>query len=581
MKRLQKLKPKVRIQNDFYVLDTETGYRKKGKIHYKLEGRPETFIFGAIVGNNFTKVIHSVEEFRQELLDPRYKGKKVFAHNADYDLNTLYGSIYDMDPEAIFNGKFIRASNGNAIFADSLNILGASVKKIGEMMGKEKQELGNHQMVSKMVNGLPPEKDINYCIRDCEIVWDALLMMFEEAGDIKITQASLSMTYYRRFHQPFTIEHNHNTKWFWDSYYGGRTECFKIGQTYARMIDVNSMYPDQMRNQKFPNPKYLKRDKCVKPINFLRRYLPYYEGCVQMTVEHKDNWIGYLPVKMNGKLCFPTGTFSGCWNFNEVRFALDHGMIEILSIEHVVYANAMESPFISYIDTLYEKRYSVTNPFHIYRIKIYMNSLYGKFAQKIQSEAIYLDDMGKHIELIEKHQREGTFLKLDIFNSERVDAFLIIKTSKNFSLSYSIPSFASYITSGARVKLLSKLVEMESKRPVYCDTDSIAFEVDTYFDNNKKLGEWSKEEKILTEIRGLKNYSFVLDGELEHKIKGVPKKAVRLSENTFEYTSVIKTKEALRRNMDAGVEVKRTKVLTNKYDKRIVLENGETKPINL
>ena len=69
------------------------------------------------------------------------------------NLNTLY----DMDPEAIFNGKFIRASNGNA---DSLNILGASVKKIGEMMDKEKQELDNHQMVSKMVNGLPPEKDI-------------------------------------------------------------------------------------------------------------------------------------------------------------------------------------------------------------------------------------------------------------------------------------------------------------------------------------------------------------------------------------------------------------------------------------
>ena len=581
MKRLQKLKPKVKIQNDFYVLDTETGYRKKDKIHYSFIGQPEGFIFGAIVGNNFTKVFHDLEELKTELLDERYKGKKVFAHNAEYDLNTLYGNIYDMDPEAIFNGKFISASNGNCQFADSMNILGASVKRIGAMMGKEKQELGSHQMVSKMVNGLPPAKDINYCIRDCEIVWDALLMMFEEASDIKITQASLSMTYYRRFHQPFTIEHNDNTRYFWESYFGGRTECFKIGPTHARIIDVNSMYPDRMRNEVFPNPKYLKKSMYVKPVDFLRRYLPYFEGCVKMKIRHKNVWIGYLPVKIEGKLCFPVGEFSGCWNFNEIRYALEAGVIEILNIEYVVYSQAMKSPFVSYIDELYDKRYSVQDLFHIYRIKIYMNSLYGKFAQKIQTEAIYLDNVANHIDLIQEHQREGTFLKLDVFNALRSDAFLIVKTKKNFSLNYSIPSFASYITSGARIKLLDQLVKMESKRPVYCDTDSIAFEVETFFPDTKQLGAWSMEKKIITEVRGLKNYSYISGDEIENKIKGVPRKAKQLSKNTFQYKSVMKTKEALRRQMDPGKEVLRTKILTNKYTKRIVLNDGQTKPIEL
>ena len=581
MKRLQKLKPKVKIQNDFYVLDTETGYRKKGKIHYSFIGQPEGFIFGAIVGNNFTKVFHDLEELKTELLDERYKGKKVFAHNAEYDLNTLYGNIYAMDPEAIFNGKFISASNGNCQFADSMNILGASVKRIGAMMGKEKQELGSHQMVSKMVNGLPPARDINYCIRDCEIVWDALLMMFEEASDIKITQASLSMTYYRRFHQPFTIEHNENTKYFWESYFGGRTECFKIGPTHSRIIDVNSMYPDRMRNEVFPNPKYLKKSMYVKPIDFLRRYLPYFEGCVKMKVRHKSVWLGYLPVKIEGKLCFPVGEFLGCWNFNEIRYALEAGVIEILNIEYVVYSQAMKSPFISYIDELYDKRYSVQDLFHIYRIKIYMNSLYGKFAQKIQTEAIYLDNVANHIDLIQEHQRAGTFLKLDVFNALRPDAFLIVKTKKNFSLNYSIPSFASYITSGARIKLLDQLIKMESKRPVYCDTDSIAFEVETFFPDTKKLGAWSMEEKIITEVRGLKNYSCISGDEMENKIKGIPKKHTQLSKNTFQYKSVMKTKEALRRQMDPGKEVLRTKILTNKYTKRIVLNDGQTKPIEL
>lgn len=581
MKRLQKLKPKVRIQNDFYVLDTETGYRKNGKIHYKLDGRPESFIFGAIYGHNFTKVFHDLEEIKTELLDERYKGKNVFAHNAEYDLNTIYGCIYDIDPEAIFNGKFIRATNGNCIFADSLNILGASVQIIGAMMGKEKQQLGNKQMTSKMVDGLPPNKDIKYCIRDCEIVWDALLMMFEEASDIKITQASLSMTYYRRFHQPFNIEHNYNTKYFWDSYFGGRTECFKIGKTHARIIDVNSMYPDRMRNEVFPNPKYLKKVMYVKTQDFLRRYLYEFEGCVRMKVTHKKTWIGYLPVKIKGKLCFPVGELEGCWNFNEIRYALEQDVIEIKNIEWVVYSKPMESPFVSYIDTLYDKRYSVQDLFHIYRIKIYMNSLYGKFAQKIQTESIYLDNIGNHLDLITQHQRDGTFIKLDMFNQERLDAFLVVKSSKNFSLSYSIPSFASYITSGARVKLLSKLVEMKSKKPVYCDTDSIAFEVPTYFEDTKALGAWSLEEKIITDVRGLKNYAYISNDKLENKIKGVPRKAAQVDANTFTYTSVLRTKEALRRNMDPGQNIKRTKILTNKYTKRIVLDDGETKPIEL
>lgn len=583
MKVLRKLKPKVTMQRDYYVFDTETGIIKNTKIHYKLGSTPDRFIFGVIYGYNYTRVIKSIQEFKKVLLEDRFKNKYVFAHNLEYDLGTLYGNIFNMDKEAIFNGRLISATNGNCLFADSLNIFRTSVKKIGEMMGKEKKQLGNHQLISKLVKGDIPAKDINYCIRDCEIIWDALFQIFEEASDIKITQASLSMTYYRRFFQPFDIQHNKHTEYFRSSYYGGRTEAFKLGNTNAAIIDVNSMYPDQMRNLKFPNPKFLKQELNIPVKRFLSRYINQYEGCARIKLTHKDFWIGFLPYRTKGKLCFPIGEFEGWYNFNEIRFALEHDMISIDKVYCAVYAEAMNSPFVDYVDTLYLKRYSVDNDFHVYRVKVYMNSLYGKFAQKIDTNHIYLDNVADHIELIQDHQKKGTFIKIDVFNDRRNDAFLVVKNSKNFNLSYSIPSFASYITSGGRIKLLKELLKLGNNNPVYCDTDSIAYEIETPGDYgySKKLGDWSKERKIITEVRGLKNYSYMLDNELHSKIKGVPKKAEQTGVNTFEYMNLVRTKEALRRNIEAGQHIKRTKVISGKYDKRIVFENGETEPIKL
>lgn len=581
MERLMRLRPKVKLHTDFYVFDTETGNIKDGKIKYELNARPESFLFGVIYGHNFTKVIYSVEDFQNELKDPRYKNKKVFAHNAEYDLNVLYGNIYDMDAEAIFNGRFIRATNGNCIFADSMNIYKASVKKIGAMLGLNKQKLGDDNLTSSLDGKKIPAKDINYCIRDCEIVYEALIRIFEDAGDIKITQASLSLTYFRRYHQPFNIDHNHNTSYFWNSYYGGRTEAFKLGDTHATVYDVNSMYPDRMKNTVFPNPKYLKKETCVKPKNFINRYLYNFEGCIHATVIHKDNWIGFLPVKYEGKLCFPTGVLTGWWNFNEIRFALERGVIEITQINTVVYGEPMESIFKGFVDTLYLKRYQTDNELEIFRIKIFMNSLYGKFAQRINTETIYLDNVEKHLDLIHEHQRKKTLIKLMPFNSERSDAFLVVKSKNNYSLKYSIPSFSSYITSAARLVLLEKLLEWENFKPVYCDTDSIFLEIDPKITTSKKLGDWGKENKIVTNISGLKNYSYIENSEEIRKIKGVPKYAKQIEKNTFEYYNLIKTKEALRRQIDPGVKIKRTKVLRNKYTKRIVLDNGETEPIKL
>ncbi len=599
MKVLQRLKPRVKLLTDFYVFDVETGYDapycnlpreenidgntiiRRG-IQWWLHGRPETFKYGVIYGKNYTKIFYSLDELKLELLTKRFKNKKVFAHNATYDLTTIYGNIFTLDKQAIFTGsRFISCTNGNCIFADSMNIfVGQSVKKIGEQLGTKKAELGESLWSE---NGIT-FKEINYCIRDCEIVWDALVRSFEFAGDIKITQASLSMTYFRRHHQLYNIEHNENTAYFWDSYYGGRTEAFKIGKTHASVIDVKSMYPDQMKKLSFPNPKFLKVATNVNTKIFTQRFLPYYEGCLYAEVFHEPIWCGLLPVKREGKLLFPVGNLSGCWNFNEFRFALSTGYIKIKNISKIVYAERMASPFAEFVDQLFMLKTKAElegNDFWRDLYKRYVNSLYGKFAQKIDEESIYIENIEKQYDLILEYQKKGLFKKLSLFNASRLDAFLIIGSQKNISINYSIPSFASYITSGARAKIAEKLLALEKNKVVYCDTDSIFMENTFGVKEENFLGGWSFEDKIVTEIRGLKNYKFIKEGKNYHRLKGVPVKAKKLTENSYQYFNLIKTKESLRRNLDAGVLVERRKEIKGLYTKRIVLENGDTLPIIL
>lgn len=579
-KTLWKLKPKVKLLTDFFVLDTETGTRTKDGIQWGLRAQPDAFIFGVIYGHNFSKILYSVDDFKNELNDTRYKNKWVFMHNAEYDLGVLFGNIIsDLDPNAIFNGKFISATNGNCRFADSTNIFGKiGLAEIGRMIGIEKPMLGNDTLFSKELG--PAE--INRCMEDCHILFDALVQMFEFAGDIKITQASLSMTYFRRFHQPYNITHNENTSYFWNSYYGGRTECFKMGKTHSQVIDINSSYPFAMKHCRFPNPGFLKHSVNVPVKRFLEYFLIHYEGCANVEVLHPEKTFGFLPLKVDGKLLFPCGKFSGYWNFNELRFAIEHG-IKILKVYDVVYAESMPSPFESYVDSLYKQRFETDNPFEIYRIKIFMNSLYGKFAQRITEESIYIENVDNSIELIKEYQAKNLFLKLQMFNTERNDAFLIVKSLMGKSISYAIPSFSSYITSFARIHLLKKLLEMEKFRPVYCDTDSIFYELpDLSFKDSKELGGWKIEGKIVTEIQGLKNYKFYKVDKPQteiHRIKGVPTKALKTGPNSFEYSNLIKTKEGLRRNLDSGVLTKRIKEISGKYTKRIVLKDGQTKPI--
>lgn len=583
-----------KIRKKFFVFDCETFTR---------DARPEGFGVCCMYGLNYKKVFHTIEAFKEEVFSGAFRNKYIFCHWGEFDLNVIFGNIKKgLDREAIFNGsRFIIASKDKVMFADSTNIYpGTKVKQLGEILGIEKLEMDDR--FGKGKRFAVSEKEIEYCYRDCEIVWLALEKIFTTVQSVRPTLASLSLLYYQRFYMPFNFAYNKLSIRFFDSYYGGRVEAFHIGQTNSHKYDINSMYPYVMSYATFPNPKFVTVSQS-KDVKSLMYDLKYYEGQATIKVKHKKNTFGFLPVKKDSKLIFPNGTFSGTWCFPEIRLALKHKAIEILEVTEVLCSYPMESPFKKFSTELYQKRLSATG-IEKTNLKLILNSLYGKWGQREKFKEIYFEKMP--LDFIDLLQENKIPYEIKTFNKDREDCYLHvfspIKTNADYTKItidpdgfktkiHSIPVFSSYITSYARCYLQENILKYKKYSLTYTDTDCIAAEKEIPLKDSMELGEFKKEKEMLMAIYGNKNYEEMKDGKIHRKIKGIPKTATNLA-NTFsiktkiqnindsyEYSSMVKTKRAIRQDKTAGIWELTTKALTNNYTKRKVLKNGRTAPL--
>lgn len=570
LKRQPDQKRIEKIKNDFFVLDTETT---------KLEPLKENFVFGVLYGFNYQKIFYTIEEFLTEIKKKKFSKKYIFAHNAEFDLLVLFGNLYKyMDQSAVFNGKFISAKYDNITFADSLNIFPASVEKIGQTVGLKK--LNNEKVKSEgLTKDNITSEDIEYCIRDCEIVFDALLKIFEYVGCIKLTLSSLSLYNFRNKFLENDIIFSELVDEFYNSYYGGRTEVFKLGNCFpTNVFDINSIYPYVMSYMKFPDIRTLKKEIKID-LKYFDYVLKNYEGCAKVSIEHFNHYFGFLPFKTD-KLLFPIGKFTGTWNFNELRYAIKNNIIKVLQVHEIVYSNPVKSPFTKFVEYHYNKRLQAENELEKLIEKLLQNSLYGRFAMRMKYTTTYYEDIP--FELVDELDKTEKFYSLKVFSELRNDCFLITENEKMKNSFFSIPTFSSYITSEARIVLLKSLLENDYNKIVYCDTDSVFLQGNFNGIINTNIGSFKKEEKTIKEIRGLKNYVYIdSEGKEKETIKGVSKRAEKIGENRYRITKYYKTKEGLRRNKEAGKSFEMIKELRHIYDKRIILLNGDTKPIKL
>ncbi len=557
------------MNTNYCVIDIET----RG-----LDATAKAFVFGCLVSNRERKVFYSRKEMAAYLLNKNYD--YVFAHNSEFDYTCLFGNLYKFDNSCIFVGsRFMAAKNNGVTFYNSLCLFPMSVEYLGNSFGMKKGNL-NKKFKKGTGNINVTNEDIEYCYRDCDIIMHYLDLIFKETGKIKPTIASSAMhIFVTKFWKPKNYRYDSDImQKFRNSYYGGRVECFKFGKfSNINKYDINSLYPYSCSGY-FPNPFHLKQGN-VK--SFARIFNnESYEGCALVTVIHKKNYVGCLPLLKASELIYPVGSWSAWYNFNELRNAIKTGLVTIKDCKEFYYSPRFKFfELIKYMHHYFEKK-NVSKGAEREIYKLLLNSLYGKFGQKNYGKQIYFKDYKDAYQYIKDNKTQN--IEIQYFSEARKDCYLVVRGREN-NVSWHLPLISSYICSAARITMLNYYLKY-SKYLLYTDTDSLITSKPIHKKYIKNDLGFFKQEHYAGDsvfIRGNKNYSYTSKNKTVTVIRGVPKKNATLNKDgSYTYKKMIRTKEAIRRKLEAGKFVNVIKRDIKKYTKRILI-NNDSKPIVL
>jgi len=300
-----------------------------------------------------------------------------------------------------------------------------------------------------------------YAVRDAEIVYRAssFLLDLMKSQDVSTSAYSIPHLTSLLFRKRFLGQNIHVPKetiaLAWNSYYGGRAECFQRGEVKgAQIFDFNSMYPYALT---FPYP--------TNGFEYVDRFIDDDKRLGFYFVEGRytsDLPFGILPVRQETRgglnLTFPLGKVKGYYASPELGTFLEYGRIE--NARGITF-NKSEPIFKRYIDFIYckKKRQQKGSPsYELY--KLFMNSFYGKFAQQN-------DDNSAGV----------------MFD----------------------PYVAALITSYARNVLLRHM--LRTKNVLYVNTDSII--TTDIFQTGSRLGELSRETSGL--FTGIRSRLFLIE----------------------------------------------------------------------
>ena len=510
----------------------------------------------------------------------------LFAHNMSYDFRILHGFSqlqsrkWEMGIPIFDKLRFLiryKKSNVTIMVSDTMNYFTVSLAQLGDSIGFAKLKMPTNE------SALDDWK--TYCLRDVEVIERVILdfrefVLSEDLGNWGVTAARQALNAYQHRFIMHTIEIHNNenaSNLEIECYHGGRVEAFRIGQipwSPVYKLDVNSMYPYVMATQEYPTAllEYIADISPTKLKDVIKNVivLGYCEVDTDEPVYCRTE---------DGKLTFPIGRFGVSLTHAEIEYALENGHL-IRLIEGYIYRK--QPIFTDYVNYFYAKRryYKKTNnlAFNLF-CKLMLNSLYGKFGQRVPQTVI----IGKAPEdkaTVEYHY--------DLVTGERWREIVIggirYKEGER-KLSYnSFPAIAACVTGYARIYLWKLIKEAGIENVAYVDTDSLLVNQEGYKHlsyrlDPDKLGMLKLEEKgKVAIIKGLKDYSV---DETVH-IKGVRPNAPEISEGVYQVQQVpgIRT-NLLRNEMEKVVFVKLQKRLSRDYDKGVIMASGKIEPFIL
>jgi hypothetical protein len=508
----------------------------------------------------------------------------VIAHQMTFDfvvsggmkLVTEYGyklkNLFEKDRVFI---AIYKAQDKTIIFLDNTNFFPMTLRMLGRNIGLKKKKINFKTCTMRELS--------DYCKRDVEILlatWKKWLKfrVDNDLGNFGVTVAQQALkTYTHRFMPEKIYIHDQNTlaKFERKSYYGGRVDCFRLGNykdEFFYLVDVNSMYPSVMVDNLYP----VKLKQYYENINcsFLKLLLEKYSVISEVTLKTKKR---YFPYRYNKKVIYPVGEFTTYLCTPELKYALKRNLLKeikkIACYEHAIIFN-------DYVNFFYQKKNEAKmagNSADALFYKYMLNTLYGKFGQK-GGEWVKVGENPPDIIYIinEANSRTGEIYQLRSLHG------LVQKRVKEGESFNSFVPISAHVTSYSRVKMLNLIEKAGWENTYYVDTDSLFVNQKGY--NNlaseieeNKLGSLSVE-KVAENITifGNKDYEF---GDLK-KCKGIRYSDYKISDGVYiqeiwpSFRGIMKQKDKYKYYVTL-----RKKKLKRKYDKGIVLPSGKVKPL--
>lgn len=482
-------------QKPLATIDCETDPFKAGRT-------PLPFIwdiFDGVEHNTF----HKTDDALDFLED---KNWLVYGHNGgkyDYHMPGFLDRIADFSSLSIINGRIAKFFIGDCEFRDSYNILPIPLADF------KKDEI-DYEKMEPDCRWKHMDEITRYLHGDTEYLYELISRFHVEYGR-GLTLAGSAMKYWSNKYNrkpPQSSPSFYNT--IKDFYYGGRCQVFRRGNIGpCRMDDINSAYPRAMLDRHPIEPKYFQRSFQIGEEfvghNFYR-------------VRAKSN--GALPVrKSDGGIEFPESTDY----FNATGWEIIAGLeTNTLIVESVIDVFAFDQTisFAGYIDHFYEmkKRSKKNTPEYIFA-KLFMNSLYGKFAANPEEYGNY--------EVIPPQFVDGFIAANGGGIAGEINGRPIMRTDLEETQQryYNVATGAS-ITGWVRAHLWRSICDVRKSggEVIYCDTDSIVHTgPETALKHSKELGDWSTDGIFSGgAVAGKKLYAFrQTDGAWKTAHKGV------------------------------------------------------------
>ena len=465
----------------------------------------------------------NVYEILNFLTKSKYKKTLNFFYNVDYDVSAIikYLPAKNVRELMLFNTTeyddfqltyvprkvfAVKKRKTKFYYYDLWQFYHVSLDKAAQLYlgGKHKDPIDREKLgTSKKYWEENLHDIVKYCIKDCVLTAELAEIMQKKLNAIGLSfdkpysTGTISIRYASEFYDFPVFKPTQYNLYAYLSYFGGRFEVIQKGYfDYVHVSDINSAYPYQISKLiDVSKGEWIKVSDLDENAD-----VAFYKIVIEKT---DDNPIQPFSFRNSGGLVYYP-QFKGCLHYttqDELLFALNNTDTEIKVVDgYAFYAHEIVHPFEK-IKEIYEERKRIKNKDQVLQLvlKIIMNSLYGKFAEK--TKQIYESDIDNATDF---YVNDGKIIPVTQF----------LKPGRIFN-----PVYASLITARTRVMLL----EQAYKKPdhvVAMFTDSI-LSTKKFIEESKELGGWDSEGEGEALIVGCGVYTIRNEEKTKTRLRGI------------------------------------------------------------